>query len=234
MDATLKLQSLLNENPCTIARVVDFDAVADSLYRFDLTAENKDLHHAIISDPVIFSNWVNEKLVSCICKYGIGGYLENRTIYSGIPLFETGGEPRFMHLGVDIWADAGTAVYSPLAGKIHSYRDNNKHGDYGPAIILEHNLGGLTVFSLYGHLSRKSLAGLYVGKEVHVGQKIAEFGAIEENGHWPPHLHFQLMFDMEGNVGDYPGACRHSEKEKYVLNVPDPQLLLRLPKAVND
>ena len=63
--------------------------------------------------------------------------------------------------------------------------------------------------------------------------KIGKFGAIEENGQWPPHLHFQLMCDIEGNQGDYPGACRFSEKEKYLNNIPNPQLILNFPKAIN-
>ena len=47
-------------------------------------------------------------------------------------------EPRRLHLGVDIWADAGTPVYVPLDGRIHSFRDNNHFGDYGPTVILQH------------------------------------------------------------------------------------------------
>ncbi|HWZ36478.1 MAG TPA: hypothetical protein VNW51_09975, partial [Mucilaginibacter sp.] len=58
-------------------------------------------------------------------------------------------------------------------------------------------------------------------------QQIARLGSIDKNGHWPPHLHFQLMFDMEGWVGDYPGVARFSEKEKHLRNIPDPNLILR-------
>jgi peptidoglycan LD-endopeptidase LytH len=41
------------------------------------------------------------------------------------------------------------------------------------------------------------------------------------------------MFDMEGKYGDYPGVCSYNEKEKYRGNIPDPQLILQFPKAVN-
>jgi len=159
--------------------------------------------------------------------------MEHRTIYAFSSHFDTEDEPRRLHLGVDIWGDAGTPVYSPLDGIVHSYQNNNNIGDYGPTIILQHNLGGLTIYSLYGHLSQKSLEGLTVGQHIAKDQQIAQLGDIDENGQWPPHLHFQLMFDMEGKAGDYPGVCKFSEKEIYRMNIPDPGLILRFPEAVN-
>ena len=234
MDALTQLNSYLDAHPEVVGKVVDFNAAADSLCQFDLTEENRELTSEIVSDTGKFSQWVNDQLHNNKCRYGVGGYMENRTIYAGIPLFEDGiNEPRFLHLGVDIWADAGTSVYAPLAGKVHSFNDNNNLGDYGPAIILEHDLNGLKLFSLYGHLSRKNLDDLSIGMPVECNQTIGNFGAVGENGHWPPHLHFQLMFDMEGKRGDYPGACRFSEKERYLKNIPDPQLLLKFPAAIN-
>jgi len=193
-DASVRLATYIKAHPNAVGKVVDFDIGADRFYHLDLTAGNMELAAATIADIAKCDRWVTGKLRDNNCRYGVGGYMENRTIYAGIPLFDNGvDEPRFLHLGVDLWAEAGTAVYSPLPGKVHSFKDNNNHGDYGPAIILEHNLGGLTLYTLYGHLSRKNLNGLSVGMPIHVNQKIGNFGDIEENGHWPPHLHFQLM-----------------------------------------
>lgn len=233
MDASARLAAYLKIHPDVAGKVVDFNPGSDSLFHLDLTARNKDLDAATIVDSRKFDQWVTQRLFDNSCKYGIGGYMEHRTIYKGIPLFDNGSdEPRFLHLGVDIWAKAGVAVYSPLQGSVHSFNDNNSRGDYGPAIILEHHLDDLKLYTLYSHLSRKNLEGLSIGMPVEINQKIGEFGMIEENGHWPPHLHFQLMFDMEGKEGDYPGACRFSEKGKYLNNIPDPQLILNFPKAV--
>jgi peptidoglycan LD-endopeptidase LytH len=227
------LLSLLQRNSDQIGKLVDFNAVTDALYELDLTAGNKELTKEIITNPHNFNQWVTEKLRANHCRYGVGGFLEHRTIYKGIPLFETALGPRLLHLGVDIWGNAGTPVYSPLAGMVHSFKDNDNFGDYGPTIILEHNIDGLTVFSLFGHLSRENLQGLSVGMHIQTSQKIGTLGPIEENGNWPPHLHFQLMFDMEGNWGDYPGACRFAEKGKYLKNIVNPQWVLQLPKAIN-
>ena len=233
MDATQRLAAYVDARPDTIGKVVDIDAASDRLFHFNFTASNTELDEDTFSDTVKFSAWVNQKLSDNNCRYGVGGYMEHRTIYARSAHFDTDDEPRRLHLGVDIWAKAGTAVYSPLNGIVHSFQNNNNFGNYGPTIILQHELDGLKLYSLYGHLSTQSLDGLYIGKLISKNERVGTFGAMDENGHWPPHLHFQLMFDTEGKKGDYPGVCRFSEKAIYQKNIPDPQLILKFPQAVN-
>lgn len=233
MERHALLTNFINNNPEAIGKVVDFDHERDRLYQLDLTAANNELTAEVINNTPLFSSWVNSKLSDNNCRYGIGGYMEHRTIYAFSSHFDTDDEPRRLHLGVDIWGDAGIPIYTPLDGLVHSYQDNNNIGDYGPTIILQHDLDGLTLYSLYGHLSRKSLEGLLVGMPVFKDQRIATLGDIDENGQWPPHLHFQLMFDVEGKQGDYPGVCKFSEKEAWQKNIPDPGLILKFPDAVN-
>ncbi|HSI90676.1 MAG TPA: peptidoglycan DD-metalloendopeptidase family protein, partial [Adhaeribacter sp.] len=134
---------------------------------------------------------------------------------------------RSLHLGIDIWAQAGTAVYAPLAATIHSFQDNAAYGDYGPTLILQHELEGTVFYTLYGHLDRASLKNLKPGKTIAKGEKIAEFGPYPENGDWPPHLHFQIIADMQNLKGDFPGVCKPSEKAFYVALCPDPNLILQ-------
>lgn len=229
-----QLSAYLSAHPNAAGKVIDFDPQTDRLYHFDFTSANTELDSQTISNTSGFSRWINNKLQVNNCRYGIGGYMEHRTLYARSALFDTVGEPRRLHLGIDIWGKAGAPVYSPLPGMVHSFKDNDKFGDYGPTIILEHDLDGLKLYSLYGHLSRSSLEGIAAGKLVDKDQQIGRLGAEDENGYWPPHLHFQLMFDMEGMQGDYPGVCRFSEKQKYLENIPNPQLILQFPKAVND
>lgn len=230
MDKHIRLKEYIRSHPDDVSNVVDFGPAADRFYPFDFTASNTDLSPEDIEDTDKFSAWVSLKLADNHCRYGIGGYMEHRTIYARSEHFNAPGEPRRLHLGVDIWSAAGTPVYAPLAGTVHSFRNNNNFGDYGPTIILQHELDGLQLFSLYGHLSRSDLNELYNGFPVSAGQKIGCFGRPDENGHWPPHLHFQLMFDMEGCYGDYPGVAKYSEKNKYLQNIPDPALILRFPQ----
>lgn len=227
MNKHLLLKNFIKTHPGEIGKVVDFNIESDRLFKFDFTASNTELSAENVNDTEKFSSWVNKKLKDNKARYGIGGYMEHRTLYARSELFNTTDEPRRLHLGIDIWAETGTPVYAPISGCVHSFADNDHFGDYGPTIILEHLLDGLPLYTLYGHLSRKDLEGLFIGAPIAMGQRIATFGNADENGHWPPHLHFQLMYDMEGCHGDYPGVCRYSEKGKYLKNIPDPNLILR-------
>jgi murein DD-endopeptidase MepM/ murein hydrolase activator NlpD len=211
----------------TIYPVVPITA-HDKLVLFDLTARNHDLNAETFTSTERFSSWVATLLEANAARYGIGGYGEHRVIYARSEHFDKGEEPRRLHLGVDIWGAAGTPVSAPLDGAVHSVAFNNLFGDYGGTVILQHQVNGFTFHTLYGHLSLSSLQGKEKGKTVGAGEVFAWFGMPEENGQWPPHLHFQIIIDMGGRVGDYPGVCRYSEREQWLANGPDPDVLLGL------
>ena len=137
-------------------------------------------------------------------------------------------EPRRLHLGTDIWGPAGTPVFAAMGGMIHSFAFNNHFGDYGATLILLHQLDGLPFYTLYGHLSLRDIESISSGQYVTRGQEIAHFGLSHENGHWPPHLHFQVIIDLGLYEGDYPGVCKYSEREYYLNNCPDPDVILRM------
>jgi len=141
---------------------------------------------------------------------------------------DSGLEPRRLHLGVDIWGPAGTKVMAPIDSIVHSFAFNNNDSDYGATLILSHNLEGVGFHTLYGHLSLNSIKNLTEGQRIQRGAVVAEFGMRFENGNWPPHLHFQVIEDMEHWKGDYPGVCRYSEREQWLSNSPDPNLILQL------
>ena len=208
--------------------VVPFEA-DDRVLLLDFTGKNTELTPELLSDTALFTAYVNKKLNEAGARYGIGGYNEHRTVYSRSPVFDTGedDEPRRLHLGTDIWGKPYTRVMAPLDGIVHSFAFNNAYGDYGTTIILTHQLEGNVFHTLYGHLSLNSIKNVQEGETIKKGDVFAEFGIPVENGHWPPHLHFQIIYDMEGKKGDYPGVCRFSEKERYLENCPDPALLLK-------
>ncbi|MEM8616488.1 MAG: peptidoglycan DD-metalloendopeptidase family protein [Pseudomonadota bacterium] len=161
-----------------------------------------------------------------------GGYLEVRGIYES-PLFNTGiEEPRNLHLGVDLFAPAGTVLRAPLDSRVHSFQVNGGPLDYGPTIILQHDVtSDLTFWTLYGHLSAESLKGLAEGDALPRGQDFAKLGDSTVNGGWAPHLHFQIILDLQGRSGDFPGVCKVSEREKWAEVCPSPYALLGLPLA---
>ena len=171
--------------------VVPFDAAKDKLLQMDFTAANTTLTPGIFDDKEMFSNYISMQLKNANATYGIGGYNENRSIYSRNKHFDNplDIEPRRIHLGIDIWSKAGTPVYAPLGGMVHSFAYNEHFGDYGATIVLLHQLEGMAFYTLYGHLSMKDIATINEGDYISIGQEFAHFGNIEENGSWPPHLH---------------------------------------------
>lgn len=227
MEPLAKLKVWLLNNKKKVSRVVDFNPAADRLYPLDFTAGNPELTDEIISDTAVFSSWITHQLESSDCRYGIGGYGEHRTIYNRSAHFNTmEEEPRRLHLGIDIWSSAGTPVYNFYDAEVHSFKNNDQFGDYGGTIILKYDLDGMIIYALYGHLSVSSIAGLTAGQVIPRGAVFAFLGIPEENGHWPPHLHFQLIFDLQGKTGDYPGVCQFSRRSAYLSNCPDPGLIL--------
>jgi len=223
-------------------KVVAFDAGTEKLLKMDFTAGNTALTDEILTDTKKFSHYIEQLLKHHHCKYGIGGYNEHRTIYSRSEAFnadkytthkgKTKDEPRRLHLGIDIWGPVGTPVYVPVGGVVHSFAFNNNYGDYGATIILQHQLDTVVFHTLYGHLSLKDLHHLKEGKFISQGEVVGHFGQPNENGHWPPHLHFQLVKDMRVMKGDYPGVCKYSERNHYLHNCPDPDLVLQMTQYV--
>lgn len=213
----------------------EFNAVVpftkeDKLLLMDFTDSNQELTSDKLNNTDLFIQYINSKVTNANAKYGIGGYDEHRTIYSRSKVFDTkdGEEPRRLHLGIDIWGKPYIKVMAPLDSIVHSFAFNNAFGDYGATIILTHNLDGKTFYTLYGHLSLNSIKNIQEGDFIRKGDVFAEFGIPFENGHWPPHLHFQIIANMDRSKGDYPGVCKFSEKESYLSNCPDPNLILQM------
>ena len=72
------------------------------------------------------------------------------------------------------------------------------------------------------------LGGLDEGDLISRGQVLAELGDHQVNGGWAPHLHFQIMLDIQGRTGDFPGVCKVSERAKWEEICPSPYPLLGL------
>ena len=96
------------------------------------------------------------------------------------------------------------------------------------SIILRHEIENMVFYSLYGHLSLGSLEGLVIGNTFKQGDVLATLGTPEINVNYAPHLHFQLIQDMEGKKGDYPGVCNENRVAFYAKNCPNPNFLLKI------
>ncbi|WP_151718144.1 peptidoglycan DD-metalloendopeptidase family protein [Gemmobacter serpentinus] len=163
--------------------------------------------------------------------YGLGPYGEKRSVYRAAQFADqASSERRMIHMGIDVFAPAGTEVHAPLPGLVHSVVYNADPLDYGHTLILRHDGPGADFFTLYGHLGA-TLTGLCkVGQAVAAGQVIAHLGDWPENGGWAPHLHFQVMADLlEQRDGNFFGVGHESLWDIWQQICPDPNLILRLP-----
>ncbi|MBR9999819.1 MAG: peptidoglycan DD-metalloendopeptidase family protein [Cyclobacteriaceae bacterium] len=160
-------------------------------------------------------------------KFAYGGYGESREFYKRSPLFLQ-GEPRIIHLGTDFWLPAFTAIHLPCNGRIRYITDHTGRGNYGPTIITEHHLNRHSFFLLFGHLSRASLDPESRGIMKEQGEIIGYLGDYDENGDWPPHLHFQIIHKLKDDSGDYPGVAAVHESQSYLNNCPDPSLIFNI------
>ena len=192
----------------------------------DLSTKNPDLGQAL-QDADSCQQYLKGFLTRTGGLVAFGGYLEKRRLYTGFKHFQTDRtQSREYHLGIDFWAPSGTGVHAPWAGTIHSWANRALPGDYGPVVILEHNGEDGNFYSLYGHLSLPSLMGLSQGKPIQGGQCLGHLGTPHENGGYAPHLHFQIIRDLQGLEGDYPGVCTRSDLPFYSQNCPDPLPML--------
>jgi murein DD-endopeptidase MepM/ murein hydrolase activator NlpD len=183
-----------------------------------------------LADTAAFTARIFARLKAAGARVGIGRYNEARLLYTSDVFKSNDGERRTMHIGIDLFMTAGSPVFAPLDGVIHSFANNAEPLDYGPAIIVQHEADDVRFFTLYGHLSEDSLEDLDPGKPVKRGDRIASIGAPPTNGGWPPHLHFQIICDMLGMRGDFPGVAPASQREVWLSICPNPNLILGIPE----
>jgi murein DD-endopeptidase MepM/ murein hydrolase activator NlpD len=222
------LQNLSNRKK--INYVIDPSISFKDYIPIDISDSNPEVSKLDFSTSEDLSQYIESYLSKHNAKVAYGGYLEKRKIYQRSHKFSSADSEtdRNIHLGVDFWCPAGTSVTAVLRGKVHSFQNNDKIGDYGPTIILEHTIQGETFYTLYGHLSLESLEGLEIGQEVEDSEIIGAVGDTSVNGDYTPHLHFQIIENLQGMSGDYPGVSSLQNLEFYQCNCPDPNVLLNI------
>ncbi|MBI6120028.1 peptidoglycan DD-metalloendopeptidase family protein [Salegentibacter maritimus] len=231
---SLNFSEFLSQLTSGFTQVLDVNLKEEDYIVIDLSENNIELGKVDVSSSRAFSNYIAEYLNSFGKKVAFGGYSEVRKLYRRSELFtasEDEDSNRNIHLGLDFWANAHTDVLAVLDGKIHSFNDNSNFGDYGPTIIIEHSFQEKKFYSLYGHLSRASLENLKPEMPIKKGEKIGELGTAEENGDYAPHLHFQIIEDLDEKIGDFPGVTSRKDLDFYLQNCPDPNYLIKLRKV---
>jgi 4-aminobutyrate aminotransferase-like enzyme/Ser/Thr protein kinase RdoA (MazF antagonist) len=222
----------LRQNQSSFASVVEPDVRSAHATQFDLSVGSTLLagdERENAAGPL--TERLFAQLRNAGASIGINGYDEARVFYTSAafagpaPLSET----RTIHMAIDLTLPAGSALYAPLAGVVHGLVDATDRLDYGPVIVLRHMANETTFYTLYGHLSRESLAGLRVGQPVKRGERIGWIGAAPINGDWWPHVHFQIITDMLDIACNFNGSALASQREVWRSISPDPNLILGIP-----
>ncbi len=176
---------------------------------------------------------VQNELTAHDATIGVGRYLEPRLLYTTEQFIDGDSwqeERRTVHLGIDLFASAGSEVQAPLDGTVHIVCEIRKPLDYGTLVILRHETDdGDCFFTLYGHLARRTQNHLRVGQSVSKRETFAWLGDATENGGWTPHLHFQVILDLIELGHQFPGVGQASQSEVWSALSPDPNRILQIP-----
>ena len=233
----LALTKWLNENNDDFGPLLTSANRGNPFVVFDFAKNGKDtMSSRDGSDLATEYKLIFEKIERESAVFGVGLYNEPRACYLG-PQFEEGMKKRTIHIGVDLFDGAGQIVHAPLNGVVYSIKDNALPYDYGPTVILEHEIPELDTkfWTLYGHLDRQTLAELFVSDPVLKGETIGRLGNDKENGGWVPHLHFQIIFDLMNyeHSGDFPGVVTEANRDIWTSICPDPNLILGLSEELD-
>lgn len=195
----------------------------------DISETNLELRDVDVSSASKLGNYITHYIKREGALVAFGGYNETRNIYKRSNYFNTEKKhERNIHIGMDLWCAAETPIFTPLDATVHSFKNNENYGDYGPTIILKHFINNVEFYTLYGHLSLASIEKLKINQVFKQGEQLGTLGDEKVNGDYPPHLHFQIIKDLQGFEGDYPGVCNRKDLEFYLNNCPDPNLLLKI------
>ena len=224
----------LEKSAGSFAPVLDHDLRTDPVVVLDLSVGSRMLgaDPAGLETPRL-TETIGKAMRDAGAAVGVGRYDEPRAIYT-TGAFAAGGSPtaprRTVHLGIDLSVPPGSAVRAPLDGTVHIIAENASPKDYGPLVILRHAIpSGEEFFTLYGHLDRESVAGLVPGTALRAGQAFAAIGAPPSNGDWWPHVHVQIILDLLGLDGDFPGVAAPAQRSFWTGLSPDSNLILGIP-----
>jgi Ser/Thr protein kinase RdoA (MazF antagonist) len=205
---TLAVNCWLQERGATAAPMLDLDLAA---------AHKRVLAAGEIPKAPVRALGANGELAIAAhgCEISCGGRSAPRSRW-------TEAEACTLHLGVDLYAPAGTPVASALDATVHAVLEDPDASE-GVAVILEHAPeDGVRFYGVYRPLQP---ADLRPGKSIARGERI---GAIAEGA--LPHLHFQLATALPDSDALPPNCCEPSKQRVWRSFCPDPNALLGIPR----
>ncbi len=215
--------NLLEEN---IFPIFNNTAAGLPLY-IDLSKNNENVDKICNSKTQVeFNDYMFIELKRKNKKWAVSGYLEDRTtLLKKYP--QMVNENRVYHLGLDITVPLGSELFAPLDAKVVVSEYEEGDGNYGGMVVLEHNVGGLIFYSLYGHLNKTELPS--INKIIKKGEKFAKIGDFNENGNWFHHTHLQVLTEKGFKEGwIHKGYCSGKDLANIDEYCPNPIFLLKV------
>ncbi|RKD69185.1 aminotransferase class III-fold pyridoxal phosphate-dependent enzyme [Rhizobium sp. WW_1] len=222
-----RVERWLERNAHDFARILRPSLATPQVLALDLTANGPDAELWARLDAAGAERLIDERVAQAGAAFAIGLYGEDRSVYKG-DAFETPtvGQRRTIHLGIDIFLPAHEPVHAPFAGVVAFIHDDAVDFGFGPTVLLEHRTQeGDAFWTLYGHLSRESVAKLIVGQAIAKGEAFSTLGAASENRSWSPHLHFQIVTDHLGLGGGMHGVGVREQWQIWRAISPDPSVV---------
>lgn len=219
-----------------IGPIVEPNLQAENVPVFDLSVGSPEIGNLPEArDTDLLAQKLFGRMQAAHSAAGIGRYDEARIIHTSVEQhIETNHGPAWptIHLGLDLFLAAGSPVYAPLAGVVHSFSADDET-DGCATLVLEHTVaeGALTFYTLYSNVSSDSLSALSKGMHVEQGSLIARTGGLPTGDGLPPHLHFQIVIDMLDRQGSFPAYALPDERAIWLSLCPDPNLIVGIPAA---
>jgi hypothetical protein len=156
----------------------------------DLSTDSPLLQGIDVRDQEALQRILQENMGSRY-QWGVSPYLEDRTtLLADCP--QMVADQRFIHLGLDVIENVGTALHAPLDATVVESDYEAGEGNYGGYVLLKHESPlFVTFYTFFGHLCKDRLPKS--GEEIRAGAAFAEIGDFHENGSWFHHTHIQVI-----------------------------------------
>jgi 4-aminobutyrate aminotransferase-like enzyme len=208
------VQGWLRANAGQLSPLLNADLTDQGVTVLDLSVGSDDLRDGVWERPGAVRAHIARALKERGSGLGLGRHAEARLSYTR---YDSPVEPETIHLGVEVFVPAETAVFAPLEGSVARLGWNE--------LIVRHEpAAGCAFYTRYAGLAPADL--LTLGGRVQRGQVLGRVASADVGAPLPPHLHFQLACDLPG---DLPALAAGAERAVWLSICPDPNLVLNIP-----
>ncbi|MCF8138877.1 MAG: aminotransferase class III-fold pyridoxal phosphate-dependent enzyme, partial [Desulfotignum sp.] len=143
---------------------------------------------------------------------------------------------RSLHLGMDVWAMAGTPVHALFDGRVVQVQKEDSgcpatktdRATGSAALVLAHRTPGkMQFYTLYGGLDLECMTRLDTDRAVEKGELLGRVAARTAAENRVPHLHFQVMLARPGQGCAFPRVVFPEQREVWKSICPDPNLFFK-------